>query len=70
MEDIEKLKKIANLSKELKRHGFAASSDEAIRKSEEICREIAPYGIQTNPKPAQGGSTWRFPATNAQHRLK
>lgn len=59
MEDIEKLKKIANLSKELKRHGFAASSDEAIRKSEEIYQEkiLAPYGMQDAiPKPAQGGS--------------
>lgn len=61
MDDIEKLKKISKLSAELKRHGFAASSDDAIRKSEEIFQEkiLAPHGMQDAvPRQSQsfGGS--------------
>ncbi|MBI4449204.1 hypothetical protein HY641_04220 [Candidatus Woesearchaeota archaeon] len=63
MEDIEKLKKIAKLSAELKRHGFAASSDEAIKQSEAIFQEriLAPHGMtEAAPKsqtpPTTGGT--------------
>ncbi len=58
MEDIEKIKKIAKLSLELKRHGFAVSSDEAVKQSEAIFQEriLSPRGIsEISSQQSQGG---------------
>ena len=48
MEDIQKLKRIAAMSAELRKHHIAGDSEEALRQSEAIFQEKAPHHLQVN----------------------
>lgn len=63
MEDIEKLKKIAAMSAELKKHGIAADSQDALKQAEEVYQEKTPGQFdavptqsteESAPAPAEG----------------